>query len=61
MTTLKTLEKNGLSENDKICLYCSRLFSPLTDWCGFCQEYKGMIRVVDAIDCYGEDVLNWFN
>lgn len=59
MTTIQILEKNGLSERDMICVYCSKLYSPFTRYCDFCQEYKSMIPVGDAVDCYGEDILGY--
>ena len=57
MTTLQIIEKAGLSATDRICVFCSRTMDGWDRFCGGCQDYKGVMRVTDAVDYYGEEVL----
>ena len=57
MTTIEIIEKNSLCATDKICVFCSRMMDGWEMFCHSCQEYKGVMRITDAIDYYGEEIL----
>lgn len=57
MTTLEIIEKAGFSIQDKICVFCSNTMDRWDTFCHGCQEYKGVMRITDAVDYYGEEIL----
>ena len=57
MTTLREIENLGYSLTDTICVFCSAIFAEAPNFCGNCQEYKGLINIVEAVGYYGKDVL----
>ena len=57
MTTLEIIEKAGFSVQDKICVFCSNTLDRWDTFCYSCQEYKGVMKVTDAVDYYGEEIL----
>ena len=57
MTTLEIIEKAGFSVQDKICVFCSKTMDRWNMFCGNCQEYKGVMNIIDAVDYYGEEIL----
>ena len=57
MTTIEIIEKNGFSIQDKICVFCSTTLDRWEMFCHSCQEYKGVMPIVDAVDYYGEEIL----
>jgi RNA polymerase subunit RPABC4/transcription elongation factor Spt4 len=40
---------------DKMCVYCEGIFSPDTYVCSTCDEYKGLMLLVDAVEYLGLD------
>ena len=57
MTTIEIIEKAGFCVQDKICVFCSKTMDRWDTFCGNCQEYKGVMKVTDAVDYYGEEIL----
>jgi hypothetical protein len=35
---------------DKMCVYCESVYSPDTIMCHWCDEYKGLMPLEDAIE-----------
>ena len=35
---------------DVMCVFCQGVFSPDTYVCGFCNEYKGLMPLNEAVD-----------
>ena len=65
MTTLtKTEIMEYLAENDfcvtdKVCVFCSTITDGWNAICYKCNEYKGMMRLPEAVEYYGTDVLGY--
>lgn len=57
MTTLREIENLGYSLTDTICVFCSNTFTTPPNFCGNCQEYKGLTNIVSAVGYYGIDIL----
>jgi hypothetical protein len=57
MTTLDKLETLGFSVQDNICIFCSTTYNRWNKICVYCNEYKGMMNIVSAVDYYGLDIL----
>ena len=57
MKTIEIVIENGFSIKEKICVFCSTNYEQFTNYCVSCQEYKGMMNIVDAVDYYGVDIL----
>ncbi len=57
MTTIEIVVENGFNIQDKICVFCSNTLDRWDQFCHSCQEYKGVMNVVDAVDYYGVDIL----
>ena len=55
--SLREIENLGYSLTDTICLFCSITFAEAPNFCGNCQEYKGLANIVEAVGYYGRDVL----
>ena len=56
-TTLEFIEQNGLCATDKVCVFCSIMTDGWNSICYKCGEYKGMMRLPEAIDYYGTDIV----
>jgi len=57
MTTLNEIEKLGFSLQDNICVFCSTTYDRWNKICVSCNEYKGVINIVEAVGYYGKDIL----
>jgi hypothetical protein len=56
-TTIEIVLENGFNIQDKICVFCSNTLDSWDTFCFPCQEYKGVMKVIDAVDYYGVDIL----
>jgi predicted amidophosphoribosyltransferase len=56
-TTIEIVIENGFNIQDKICVFCSNTLDRWDSFCHSCQEYKGVMNVVEAVDYYGVDIL----
>ena len=56
-TTLEFIEENGLCATDKVCVFCSIMTDGWNNFCPRCKDYKGMMRLPEAIDYYGTDIV----
>ena len=65
MTTLNKTEiidyliDNNFCVTDKVCVFCSTITDGWNSICYSCKEYKGMMRLPEAVECYGTDVLGY--
>ena len=63
MTTLTKTEimeyliDNEFCVTDKVCVFCSVLTDGWNSFCPSCSDYKGMMRLPEAVAYYGTDVL----
>jgi hypothetical protein len=57
MTTLQQLEDLGVVLENNICVFCSTIMSEEIKTCATCQDYKGVVNVVQAVGYYGKDIL----
>ena len=57
MNTIEFIEENGLCAMDKICVFCSITTDGWNRFCPRCKDYKGMMRLPEAIDYYGTDIV----
>lgn len=57
MNTIQYLVDNDYCVTDAICVYCSVLTDGWNRFCPRCKDYKGMMRLPDAVETYGVDVL----
>ena len=63
MTTLTTtqvfdyLDANGICAMDNICVFCSLTMDGWDSICRRCRDYKGVMRITDAVQHYGIDIL----
>ena len=48
------LEKMLAQGYEYICCFCMQEFSDKPDWCGGCDEYKGIMQIEDYIGIYGD-------
>lgn len=58
-TVMEIVVENGFNIQDKICVFCSKTMDRWDNFCGNCQEFKGVMNVVDAVDYYGVDILGY--
>jgi hypothetical protein len=65
MTTLNKTEiidylvDNNFCVTDKVCVFCSTITDGWNAVCYSCNEYKGMMNLVSAVEHYGTDVLGF--
>jgi len=59
MKTLNQLKNEGYNLTDKICVFCSMITDSSAQFCGTCNEYKGMMSIRDAVNYYGSDILGF--
>jgi hypothetical protein len=65
MTTLNKTEiiqylvDNNFCVTDKVCVFCSTITDGWNSICYSCKEYKGMMRLPEAVEYYGTDVLGY--
>lgn len=65
MTTLNKTEiidylvDNNFCITDKVCVFCSTITDGWNAVCYSCNEYKGMMNLVSAVEIYGTDVLGF--
>jgi hypothetical protein len=63
MTTLNKTQvieyliDNNFCVTDKICVFCSHTTDGWNAVCYSCNDYKGMMSIVEAVEYYGTDVL----
>jgi hypothetical protein len=63
MTTLNKTEiidylvDNNFCVTDKVCVFCSTITDGWNAFCYRCKDYKGMMRLPQAVEYYGTDVL----
>ena len=57
MNTIEFLAENGFCITDKICVFCSLTTDGWNAFCPRCKDYKGMMRIAEAVDYYGTDIL----
>lgn len=57
MTTLKEIQNLGYLSTDTICVFCSAVFCETPNYCGKCLEYKGIMKIIDAVEYYGINIL----
>lgn len=53
------IEENGLCYTDKICVFCSITTDGWNSICYSCKDYKGMMRLPDAIEYYGTEIIGY--
>jgi hypothetical protein len=41
-----------------ICCFCEKVYSSETKFCGFCNEYKGLMTINEFDKYYGKKVFN---
>lgn len=59
MNTMDFIEKKGLCATDKICVFCSILTDGWNSFCPRCKDYKGMMRLPQAIEIYGTEIIGY--
>jgi hypothetical protein len=59
MTTLRELEDMGVVLENNICVFCSTIMSEEIKLCAKCNEYKGVVNVVQAVGYYGKEILGY--
>jgi len=42
---------------NKICCFCEKIYSNEAIFCGFCNEYKGLMSVEEFDTIYGKEIL----
>ena len=57
MTTLREIENLGFSLTSNICVFCSKILGNADRVCLNCNEYKGVMNIVEAVGYYGPDIL----
>ena len=57
MNTIEFLVDNNYCVTDKICVFCSTLTDGWNNFCPRCKDYKGMMRLPEAVEYYGIDIL----
>ena len=57
MNTIDYLIENGYCVTDKICVFCLSITDGWNAICYGCREYKGMMRLPEAVEYYGIDIL----
>ena len=57
MTTLNEIETLGFSLTNNICVFCSNILGNADRVCLNCNEYKGVMNIVEAVGYYGSDIL----
>ena len=53
------IEEKGLCAMDKICVFCSVMTDGWNSFCPRCKEYKGMMRLPQAIETYGTEIIGY--
>jgi hypothetical protein len=53
------IEENGLCYTDKICVFCSTTTDGWNSVCYSCNDYKGMMKLPDAIEYYGTEIIGY--
>ena len=53
------IEEKGLCAMDKICVFCSIMTDGWNSFCPRCKEYKGIMRLPEAIEYYGEEIIGY--
>jgi hypothetical protein len=53
---ITNLKKGKLNETEFVA-FAKRVYSPETKFCGFCNEYKGLMTIADFDNYYGERIL----
>ena len=59
MTTLQQLEDLGVVLENNICVFCSTIMSEEIKTCDNCQDYKGVVNIVQAVGYYGKEILGY--
>lgn len=59
MNTMDFIEEKGLCVTDKVCVNCSIMTDGWNHFCPRCKDYKSMMRLYDAIETYGTDVVGY--
>ena len=65
MTTLNKNEiieylvDNNFCVMDSVCVYCSVITDGWNRFCPKCKDYKGMMKLPQAVEYYGTDVLGY--
>jgi hypothetical protein len=65
MTTLNKTEimefiaENDLCATDKVCVFCYITTDGWNSICYRCREYKGMMRLPEAIEYYGTEIIGY--
>jgi hypothetical protein len=59
MTTLQQLEDIGIVFENNICVFCSTIMSEEIKTCDNCQDYKGVVNIVQAVGYYGKEILGY--
>lgn len=53
------IDEKGLCAMDKICVFCSVMTDGWNRFCPRCKEYKGMMRLPEAIETYGVEIIGY--
>ena len=59
INSVQYLVDNGYCVTDNICVFCSTLTDGWNRVCYSCNDYKGMMKLPQAIDTYGVDILGY--
>lgn len=56
---MEYLVDNDFCVTDKVCVFCSTITDGWNAICYKCGDYKGMMRLPEAVEYYGTDVLGF--
>lgn len=59
MNIMDFIEKKGLCATDKICVFCSVMTDGWNSFCPRCKDYKGMMKLPQAIETYGTEIIGY--
>ena len=59
MNTMNFIDENGLCATDNVCVFCSIMTDGWNRFCPRCKDYKGMMRLPQAIETYGAEIIGY--
>ena len=53
------IDEKGLCAMDSVCVFCSVITDVWNRFCPKCKDYKGMMKLPQAIETYGVDIIGY--